>query len=147
MPPFDCSTTQTTAAPLPSLPAPPLPPPTLQVAIESARTFEGVPVRDAGVDPENSPIGDGSADSELGATFEAVIAHPDVLAKRGYTQHLLAIIGNSAYANEVGANQCILETAPKGVTPGAAASRTSVAAALAALAAAVLAGLAAPLLL
>ncbi|KAI7837334.1 hypothetical protein COHA_008849 [Chlorella ohadii] len=119
---------------------------TMQVAIESAKTFEGAPVRDAGMDPEDTPIG--AADGEGGATFEVVLAHPDVLAKRGYPQHMLAIIGNSAYANEVGANQCVLETAPKGTTPGAgAAGRTSWAAGLAAVAAAALAGLAAPLLL
>ena len=107
-------------------------------------TFEGVPIRDAGVPEDSSPVGPG----ESAATFEAVLAHPDVLAKRGYPQHMLAIIGNSAYANEVGANQCVLETAPKGTTPaGAAAGRASVAAALAAAAAAALAALAAPLLL
>ena len=128
-------------------PPPPSLPPALpaQVAIESAKTFEGAPVRDAGMDPEDTPIG--AADGEGGATFEVVLAHPDVLAKRGYPQHMLAIIGNSAYANEVGANQCVLETAPKGVTPGGAAGRTSFAAGLAAVAAAALAGLAAPLLL
>jgi hypothetical protein len=116
------------------------------VAIEGATTFEGAPVRDAGVAPEDSPIGV-SGDAETGATFEVVVAHPDVLAKRGYPQHMLAIIGNSAYPNEVGANQCVLETAPKGSTPGGAAGRTSFAAGLAAVAAAALAGLAAPLLL
>lgn len=119
----------------------------LQVAIEKATTFEGVPIRDAGVDPENSPLGT-EEDPETGAVFEMTLAHPDVLAKRNLTQHLLAIIGNSAYSNEVGANQCVLETAPKGQTPaGAAAGRTSFAAALAAVAAAVLAAVAAPLLL